>query len=219
MKPGTRNGLRTFCDAVLVAGVTVLLCSIWMGAATPAGADPAATQLSIAIDNGHTATKVGDQLHYETVVENLGEVPVSRLVLTQTMPDGLDFATADAGGRLSDGVVTWRVRVPAGGHVTVHTSGEVTETMSDTLRLASVACATTKAGKPPVVCATHSDELPAGAAAAAAGQDTTPAEDNSGTGWLTWAVLGGLVLVGAGSWAAHRLVGRRRSVAAAVAKA
>lgn len=219
MTTGTRNGLRILCDAILVAGVTVLLGSVW-GSATPSpAAVSATTQLSIAIDNGQTATTVGDQLHYEMVVENLGADPVSHLVLTQTMPDGLDFATADAGGRLSDGVVTWRVRIPVGGHVTVHATGEVTKSAAGTLRLASVACATLKAGKPPVVCATHSDELPAGAAATAAGQDTAPAEDSSGTGWLTWAVLGGLVLVGAGSWTVPRFVGRRRSVSTPVARA
>ena len=45
------------------------------------------------------------------------------------------------------------------------------DTPEDLLRLATVACASIEGGDKPIVCATHSDQLPAGAAAEAAAHE------------------------------------------------
>lgn len=54
-----------------------------------------------------------------------------------------------------------------------------------------MACATEAHAEAPLDCATHSDELPAGAAAAAASQETTGDEGAGGS--LPWlAIAGGM---------------------------
>ncbi|MEU4404337.1 hypothetical protein AB0F88_07430 [Streptosporangium sp. NPDC023963] len=124
--------------------------------------------LSISIDNGRTAAEEGDRLTYAVTVRNTGATRVRDLELTQTLPTGLRFVSADGGGSASKGQVRWSADVPPGKDATFHTVAEVGATPEDLLRLASIACANTEGSDRPIVCATHSDQLPAGAAAAEA---------------------------------------------------
>jgi uncharacterized repeat protein (TIGR01451 family) len=127
-------------------------------------ADPAAPpELSIAIDNGRTATTSGDRLDYTITVQNIGTTDVEGLRVSQTQPDGLRFESADGGGTAQSGAVLWTVDIPRGTTGTVHTTMTVLATPDDLLRLATVACVRTAADAPPIVCAAHSDQLPAGA--------------------------------------------------------
>jgi uncharacterized repeat protein (TIGR01451 family) len=167
-------------------------------------------QLSIAIDNGQTSAAAGDDLSYTITVTNLGPDRVRDLVVTQTMPAGLRFESADAGGALHGDAVTWKVEVKTGGKAVVHSAGVVAGAPADTLRLASVACALVNVRRPPVVCATHSDQLPAGAAADAAAASRDAPGTGGDSGRLGWAAGGAVVVVGAG--AALFLVRRRRAV-------
>jgi uncharacterized repeat protein (TIGR01451 family) len=137
-----------------------------LGAPTSAWADTA-PQLSIAVDNGHASTKSGDQLDFTITVKNLGTSPVKSLSVTQTVPTGLTFKSADAAGVAHVGIVTWNVDLKSGGTATVHTSMTVSATPDDLLRLATVACAGSSGHVAPIVCATDSDQLPAGATAEA----------------------------------------------------
>jgi hypothetical protein len=87
----------------------------------------------------------------------------------------------------------------------LHSTMSVYDTPPDLLRLASVACASTADGARPVVCATHSDQLPAGAAVAAA---RTTTASGAHAGW--WLFIGGLVMLSVAALMA--LVLRRRKM-------
>jgi len=155
------------------------------------GEAPVSPQLSIAIDNGRTSTTIGDILDYVITVQNLGTADVDGLLIAQSVPSGLDFGTADAGGTADASAVTWNLDLKATTTATFHTTMTVTATPAELLRLASVVCASSSADGPPIVCAAHSDQLPAGAAAEAAatalaGDATTPA-----SGISSWWYLGG----------------------------
>ena len=156
-----------------------------------AGEAPASPQLSIAIDNGKKSTTIGDTLDYVITVQNLGTADVDGLLIAQSLPSGLDFGTADAGGTADASEVTWNLDLKATTTATFHTTMTVTATPAELLRLASVVCANSSADGSPIVCAAHSDQLPAGAAAEAAasalaGDATTPA-----SGISSWWYLGG----------------------------
>ena len=155
------------------------------------GQAPVSPQLSIAIDNGRTSTTIGDILDYVITVQNLGTADVDGLFIAQSVPSGLDFGTADAGGTADASDITWNLDLKASTTATFHTTMTVTATPAELLRLASVVCASSSADGPPIVCAAHSDQLPAGAAAEAAatalaGDATTPA-----SGISSWWYLGG----------------------------
>ncbi|GAB3938665.1 hypothetical protein [Micromonospora vulcania] len=154
------------------------------GAASPSG-----PLLSITLDDGRTAVAAGDELTYRLTVRNLGTAKVAGLKVSQTMPTGLTLVSADRGGKARNGAVNWSVDLKVGQESTFTTVAKVGETPKELLRLATVACATAKDGSKPLVCATHSDQLPAGAAA-------TPTKDAGGTSWLWYAgaVLALLVL-------------------------
>lgn len=169
---------------------------------TIANGAPPAPQLSIAVDNGHTSAAVGDAFTYTITVANLGTTDIPGLVVTQTMPTGLTFGSADAGGTAESDTVTWNVDLKATETSTVHTTMSVVPTPADLLRLATVACASLSPGGSPIVCASHSDQLPAGAAAessqAAAAADTAAAPPTGpGLSWWWIGVGIGLVIVAA----------------------
>lgn len=164
-----------------------------------AGATP---KLSISVDNGRTAAKEGDRLTYTVAVRNIGTTDARKLHLTQSMPPGLRFVSADGHGSVRDGQVVWTADVPAGKDVTFHTTAQVQATPEDLLRLATVACAAAGSEGKPIVCAAHSDQLPAGAAAAeAARREASPL---AGRLWYVPAGVGLLILTVLGVRAGRR---------------
>ncbi len=180
-------------------------------APTPAEvvAVPEGPQLSIGIDNGRTSTTTGDQLDYVITVQNLGTADVDGLLINQSLPTGMDFSTADSGGTADAGYVTWTVDLKATTTATFHTTMTVTATPAELLRLASVACASISANSPPIVCASHSDQLPAGASAEAAQQSMAAPPAAETQPW--WYVLAGLaVFVVLGGLVAWWVIRRRR---------
>ena len=165
------------------------------------GQAPVSPQLSIAIDNGRTSTTIGDILDYVITVQNLGTADVDGLFIAQSVPSGLDFGTADAGGTADASAVAWNLDLKATTTATFHTTMTVTATPAELLRLASVVCARTTADGPPIVCATHSDQLPAGAAAEAAlaalsGDAATP-ESGTSSWWYLGGGIGLVVVIAA----------------------
>lgn len=177
---------------------------------------PDPTQLSITIDNDKTSVVEGDTLDFAVTVENLGTEDITDLVVSQTQPPGLLIQSADADGDTGSGQVTWTVDLPKGAAATLNSVMAVQGTPDDLLRLATVACATLAPGDPPLVCAAHSAQLPAGAAAeanAAAMAAVTPADEDR----TWWYVAGGVVIVVLGAIAvlaiaALRRRARRRSI-------
>lgn len=162
-------------------------------AATAAPGDGAAApQLSIAVDDGHTSADTGATLTYTVTVRNLGTTEVTGLAVTQTMPAGLKLDSSSPAGVPGAGEVGWRTDLKATGAATFHSTMTVSKTPADLLRLATVACASTSTTGPPIVCASHSDQLPAGASAAAREAGTRSA---SSGGQSRWYLIGGAVLL------------------------
>ncbi|GAA0833219.1 hypothetical protein ACFQVD_25485 [Streptosporangium amethystogenes subsp. fukuiense] len=155
----------------------------------------AAPRLSIGTDNGQTTAEEGDRFTYTVTVDNIGADRARGLRITQSLPTGLHFVSADGQGRAEAGQVLWTADVPAGEKVVFHTVAEVRDTPQDLLRLATVACASVRTDDRPLVCATHSDRLPAGAAAEAAAHEAAgPVTSRlwyagAGAGLLALAVL------------------------------
>ncbi|MFE0022959.1 DUF11 domain-containing protein [Amycolatopsis sp. NPDC059021] len=171
--------------------------------AAPAVADPASPpSLSIGIDDGRAKARGGEELTYTVKVANTGAAGIEGLRLTQSLPPGLRFTSADHDGRQADQVVTWTVTVPAGKDVTVTSRGVVEQVPRGTTRLASSACAYTAGQDRPAVCSTDSDALDATALATASPEGST---------WWYWAagVLAAVAVV-----VAVLLFRRRRKEAA-----
>lgn len=167
---------------------------------------PSGPQLSITVDNGRTSAAVGDRPTYTITISNLGSTQVTGLVVTQSVPTGLSFTSADSAGIAKAGLVSWFVDLKASGKATLHTTMTVSKSPKELLRLATVACASVSAKGPPIVCATDSDLLPAGASAEGAKAEgrakpakrTGAAATSAGrTGWYITGGLGGIaILVG-----------------------
>jgi uncharacterized repeat protein (TIGR01451 family) len=191
-----------------LAGV-VVASGVALGVLVPAvaSAEPTTPQLSISVDNGHTAARAGDTLTYTVVVDNVGADAVTGLRVTQTVPTGLTLGSADAGGARVGGEVVWSVDVPAADHVTVHTTMELGSTPGRLRRLAVVACAAAEDATTPTVCASHSDLLPAGAAVLA--RRAAAASSGAARGNREWDAVLALVAVVAAA-AATLTVARRR---------
>jgi uncharacterized repeat protein (TIGR01451 family) len=194
--------------AVGVSGALTLAALAVVGPASSA-AVPATPQLSIAVDDGQTAASVGDTLDYTVTVRNLGTAGVKDLVVSQSMPTGLQFTSATSHGVAQKGAISWRVNVLAAGHATLHATMTVSATPADTLRLATVACASTSAKARPIVCASHSDQLPAGKAAAAHSAAKPAAPSSANHAW--WYVGGGagLIVLALGGFTIRRRAGHR----------
>jgi uncharacterized repeat protein (TIGR01451 family) len=155
----------------------------------------AAPQLSIAISDGAEEAAAGDELRYTIDVENLGTTDAFDLTITQTVPEGLTFSSADNGGGLEASAVRWGIQLKAGESTTLVTTMTVGETPAELLRLATVACALPTPTDPPIVCASDSDILPAGIAAEEAGEAVADGGADV-RGWITAAsVAGGAVVV------------------------
>lgn len=161
-------------------------------------------ELSITVDNGRSTVAPGDQLEYTITVTNLGADRVRRLRLSQTVPQGARVVTTGSGAVVKAGTVRWTLDVPATGHTAVRTTLRVADPAPpDLLRLAVVGCAALRTDGPPLVCATDSDQLPAGAAAQQRQAAPVGAAATHRSWWpyagggalLVGAVLGGLALL------------------------
>ncbi|MEU4338487.1 hypothetical protein AB0F59_28165 [Micromonospora lupini] len=172
-----------------------------------ASASPAGPLLSITVDDGRTEVAAGDELTYRLTVRNLGTTKVSDIKVSQSLPTGLTLVSADRGGKARDGAVTWVTDLKVGQESNFSTVARVGDTPKDLLRLATVACATAKGGTKPLVCATHSDLLPAGAVA--------PAAEDAGISWL-WSAgaAAALLIIGLGVFVLLRRIRGRRAVPA-----
>lgn len=190
----------------LVAGVVV---GGWL-MPTTASAAPSAPQLSIAVDNQQDATTPGASLGYTVTVTNLGTKAVKDLVISQTVPAGAALRKADPKGKVKAGSVEWKLDLPATKAATFHTTMTVGEAAPDELlRLATVACAKTSPKSAALVCASDSDQLPAGAKAEA---DQQRSAADPGAGQPRWWYVGGAAALVAAALLVTVLTGRVRKL-------
>jgi uncharacterized repeat protein (TIGR01451 family) len=155
---------------LLLAGGTTAAAA----AATPEPSPAPGPQLSISLTNNTNAVDVGDPLAYSLVVSNVGTDDAPGLRVTQTVPEGARFVSADAEGTVAGPSVGWTVDVPAGSSATLSSAMTVDELPATSQRIASVGCALTAVDTTPLVCASDSDELPAAAVAPHPSGGTSP---------------------------------------------
>jgi uncharacterized repeat protein (TIGR01451 family) len=195
--------------ASFLAGAAVATALAAVPAAHAAEPGPDAPErpyaLNIAIGNGHQAVKRGDRLTYTIDVGNSGEGGTPSLLLSQTLPPGLAFVSATPEGQVSGDRITWRRKLPAGGSGRYRVVARVDQVPAPARRLAVVACATIKADRRPLVCATDSDILPAAA----------PHEDHEASAsgqslWYVGAALALLLMASLGLHLRRRLMRRGR---------
>jgi uncharacterized repeat protein (TIGR01451 family) len=142
-------------------------------AAAPPAPSASGPQLSIAVTDGRTSVQDGDQVTYTVQLHNIGRHSARRLRLVQTLPAGLKLISATRRPATRPGSLTWRVSLAAGHTGTFRVTGRVGHTPGQLLRLATVVCASAGPSARPIVCGAHSDELPAGAVAAAQASRST----------------------------------------------
>jgi uncharacterized repeat protein (TIGR01451 family) len=167
-------------------------------------------QLNIAVDNGQESATKGDKLAYTITVANLGTTKVRELVITQSVPVGATFVSADARGEHRADKVTWKLDLKTAKKLVLHASMTVATTPDDLSRLATVACAQVSATGPPLVCATDSDQLPAGAVAESAQHALE--QHSAASSHRVWWYSGGMVAV-VGIAVASFLLTRSRAAA------
>jgi uncharacterized repeat protein (TIGR01451 family) len=188
-RPGNRH-LRTV--------VALSLASLPIGAVTAhasvvhAPKPDRALALRIGIDDGHTMVRQGDQLTYITRLSNTGAVKTPDLLLTQTLVPGLKLVSSTPRGQIFAGRITWKSTLPTGKTDQFSVTVKVGRLSGQLQRLAAVACASTRAGKRPIVCATHSDRLQISAPAGFKARMTVLA--HSRILWCTVAGLGALLV-------------------------
>jgi uncharacterized repeat protein (TIGR01451 family) len=203
-----RASHRALGTGFVVAGL--VFAGLGLLSATPAVA-ASTPQLGIAISNGHTSALVGDHLDYVVTVRNLAATAVRGLRITQTVPPGLHGVSAGEKGTDRPGTITWTAGMAANSSLTFHWSAVVDVTPKNLLRLAAVVCAADGRQVRPLVCATHSDQLAAGAAATAALAAAAPTKTSQRI-WDRTAVLIGVgIACTVGASAALFVVHRRRS--------
>lgn len=176
-----RHEVGALLGLVLTTGLAALL-----GGGTASAAEAAPPQLSIDVDDGHTSTTAGDTLVYTITIRNLGTDDARGLHITQSVPAGLEFGTAEPAATTTADGVGWGLDLKAAGEATFSSTMAVSATPAEVMRLATVACASATVDGPPIVCASHSDQLPAGASA-----EATREAAASSTRPVPWLVAGG----------------------------
>ena len=155
-------------------------------------------QLSISVDDGHPSAALHAKLAYTVTVINLGTTDAAGLHITQTVPNAAGFGSAAPAATAHAGLVTWTLDLKATKKAVFHTTMTVSSTPSNLLRLATVACASLSPQGAPIVCASDSDQLPAGLAAvqsAAAHPIVVVGSAPPAHGAMWWYVGGGAVLI------------------------
>jgi uncharacterized repeat protein (TIGR01451 family) len=165
-------------------------------------------ELSIAVSDGRQHVQPGDLLTYAVKIHNIGKRNVPRLRIVQTLPVNMKLISATRHPTRHAGQLTWHLNLPAQHVNTFHVVGRVGRTPRQLLRLATIACANIGGSARPIVCAAHSDELPAGAIAAAHASHAAAARSQPGYLRLLGAALV-LAVVASGSWLVFRLTRRR----------
>jgi uncharacterized repeat protein (TIGR01451 family) len=150
------------------------------GGAGHGGSAARAPELSIGVSDGRQHVQPGDLVTYAVKIHNIGKRNVPHLRIVQTLPAGMKLISATRHPATHAGQLTWKLGLAAGHTGKFRVVGRVGPTPGQLLRLATIACAEIGTSTRPVVCAAHSDELPAGAVAAAHASHAAAAESQLG---------------------------------------
>lgn len=127
------QGSTGACEPFTVAAV----------AATPSPASVTAQKTSVPADG--SVVTVGSTVVYTITLTNSGQVAATNVTVTDTVPAGTSFVSADQGGNQANGTVTWSgLNVPAGGTtavsftVTVNTDDTDGQTIPNVARFTDV---------------------------------------------------------------------------------
>lgn len=157
---GGRRGRRLAAATAAVAGVGLVA---WAPAALAdsdrAAHAPSAVEspeafvgLSLAVE-GEAPLPGREAVLRATVANGDSEEEVSGAQLAQHVPDDLEVLEVGAGGVLEDGIVNWRVDVPAGGERDYTVRVRVREDAQGAERLMSTACLLLDRDADPTACA------------------------------------------------------------------
>jgi uncharacterized repeat protein (TIGR01451 family) len=164
--------------------------------------------LSIGVSDGRQTARPGVLLTYTVQIHNIGRIGVPRLNVEQMIPPGLKLISVSRHGARGAGHVSWQVNLPPGHADTFRVVARVGKTPRQLLRLAAVACASASAHGRPIVCATDSDQLPAGAVAAAHVSQASPGRGHLQPASVILAAVVVVLAAGGAWWLAIR---RRRA--------
>ncbi|MER5889654.1 hypothetical protein ABT160_38005 [Streptomyces sp. NPDC001941] len=114
---------------------------------------PTETKPAVSVDNGLSQVTEGTDVTYRITVENQSATSDLATTVDATLPQGLRFDSADAGGVRKGGQVSWTVRTAPEARRVLTLKGHVGARPAGVDRLALVACAE---GDEPV-CATDMD--------------------------------------------------------------
>ncbi len=210
--------LRRPMVAVLTGALAAVVVTLgWVWPSSAYAADP--PQLSMTVDDGQQTAEAKADSDYTVTVSNLGAKKIKDLVVTLRVPEGAEISSVDQDGTVKKGLATWSLDVGAGKTVELVGSVELPATLpADLLRFAVVACSATSAKDTPLVCASDSNLLPAGARVEQEQRDLAPAAAAAARpSWLL-PVCAGAVLVLVGGAAAGLIVRDRRRRRARLAR-
>ncbi|GIH25451.1 hypothetical protein Aph01nite_37610 [Acrocarpospora phusangensis] len=194
------------------AAIALLAAQSWSGTAhasvTPKPKpSPKPPALNIAIDNGHTSVRQGDRLTYTIKIANTGAAATPVLRVFQALVPGLELISSTPAGTVTAKNIEWNKSLAAGEKAEFNVTAEVGELEAQLQRLTVVACAADKSSERSIVCAAHSDRVPA-----AGGPVQSQVPGTSASEW--YIAVGGLgLLVATGVFVGWRL--RRRKPARA----
>jgi uncharacterized repeat protein (TIGR01451 family) len=167
-------------------------------------------QLSIGVTDSRKRVQAGDLLTYAVKVDNIGKRNATRLSIVQTLPAGLKLISASRHPAVHAGQLTWRLSLAAGHTSKFRVVGKVGKTPRQLLRLATIACATAGGSHRPIVCAAHSDQLPAGAVAAAHASQAAASAKSAGSAAGYLRPAGAVLVLAIAAGGGYLLVRRRR---------
>lgn len=126
----------------------------------PGGQDPGAKAgVELFLEAGAESARPGEEFDVRTTVASVEDVEGA--LLAQHVPEGLEIVEAGDGGVVREGIVNWRVAVPAGGEETFTVRVRVPDD-GGRERVTSTACLLLQREAEPVACASDAVD-PAGA--------------------------------------------------------
>ncbi|WP_285730154.1 hypothetical protein [Nocardiopsis sp. ATB16-24] len=119
----------------------------------PGGGAGPATRIALVLEAGAEPSRPGHELTLRTTVTNDDGEDVEEALLAQHVPEALEILEVGEEGVVNEGIVNWRVRVPAGEESEYTVRVRAPEETQGRERLMSTACLLLDRTAEPVACA------------------------------------------------------------------